>query len=991
MATKVKSFLKRLTNDYPIKTIFNSYFRHINRLTLLKILHHTIVVILCFLAHALQAQENLYTKTLDNGFTIYVMENHDLPQVYGAVAVRAGSKHDPSDATGMAHYLEHLLFKGTTTMGTTNYEKEKVWLDSITLYYEKLGQTNDEALRKNIQLRINEFSIKAGEYAIANEMDRMLAEIGATGVNATTMVESTVYYNYFPSNQLDRWMDIYAQRFQNPVFRLFQPELEIVYEEKNRKMEDGYFQLFEYYLKQFFKKHPYGQQSTIGETEHLKNPPLKKIYAFFDTYYVPNNMALVLCGDVQHEEVFALAQKKFGIMKAKTLPVFPDYTEEPFKGREKIKVRRTPFPAKGGVIGYRLPPNTHPDMPVLDVIADLLSNNASAGSIDKLVSENKILMGGLEYMPYNDGGTAFLYFVPKIQTLQSIKKSEKLVMKCLNDIKSGNFSDDALTAVKTNRIKSFELSLESNSGGANNLVNAFIKGVSPQEYFSYAEKIRLIGREDILRVANKYFGENSLTLYSRWGKVKKDKLAKPPFKPVAPKNEIHSEYYNQWKQIPEQPVQPKYVNFAQEIDSVNLAHNTYLLRNQNPVNNVVTMQMVFGTGRQYMPVLRYAVAYLELCGTQKTEVNEFNRKLYTLGCSFGIDVTGHQTVIRLNFPEHNLEKVLALLHELLTQPRLEKKTMRKVARQFFVDQLVNKRSPGYYADALEAYVMYGEKSPYLDKMGRSEFKHLSLPTLEKNLQQLWKASLKIVYTGKLPNNDITIALQKTGYIIDREKPQPVYIIPKIEQSNAVYLVNMRKARQSQVSLIKTGNVYQLEKAPVVNAFNKYFGGDMSSLVFQEVREFRSLAYSTSAAYSVPMLEGYKGSFIASAGTQNDKTNDCIDVLYRLMNEMPLHPTRMEGIRNSLVQMNAAARPSFRNMITAVENWKRRGYKQDPAIENGKVYQELQFSDIENLYNTELKTKPTVVCVTGKLKAFNTKALKKYGPVKKIRKRKLVKR
>ncbi|HLP12100.1 MAG TPA: pitrilysin family protein, partial [Flavobacteriales bacterium] len=296
-----------------------------------------LILLILIATKAGTAQPVTHSKILPNGFTIYVIENHEQPQVYGAVAVRAGSKHDPKEATGIAHYLEHMLFKGTEQMGTTNFAAEKIWLDSITYYYDELGKLTDDKARLKIQLKINELSIKAGEYAIPNEVDRMLAEIGGSGVNAYTTVESTVYYNTFPSNQLEKWMEIYSHRFQKPVFRLFQSELETVYEEKNRKMDDKYMQVFDDYLKKFFKHHPYGQQTTLGETEHLKNPSLRRMYEFFNTYYVPNNMGLIICGDVNHEEVFALAEKKFGVMQRKEVPEFTFEPEAPFKGKEIIR------------------------------------------------------------------------------------------------------------------------------------------------------------------------------------------------------------------------------------------------------------------------------------------------------------------------------------------------------------------------------------------------------------------------------------------------------------------------------------------------------------------------------------------------------------------------------------------------------------------------------------------------------------------------------
>lgn len=937
----------------------------------------------------LDGQNRIHTKILANGFTVYVMENHDQPQVFGGVVIRAGSKHDPADATGMAHYLEHMLFKGTQDMGTTNFEQEKIWLDSITHYYDLLGQTQDEKKRLDIQLHINKLSVKAGEYAIANEMDRMLAEMGGTGVNASTTVESTNYYNSFPANQLEKWMSVYAHRFQQPVFRLFQSELETVYEEKNRGMDDMGTSIFEYYLKHFFKKHPYGQQTTIGETEHLKNPSLKKMYEYFDTYYVPNNMALVLCGDVNPQEVFKLAEKNFGSMPYKAVPEFKVPQEDAFKGKEVVRIRRTPI--KAGVVGFRLPPNNNPDMTALDVISDLLSNSSSSGSIDQLINNNKILLGGLEYMPYNDGGAAFLYFVPKIVG-QSMGKAERLVMNCLNDIKAGNFSDDAFAAVKTNRIKQSELSLESNYAGANGLMNAFIKGVSPETYFGEVEKVKVLTKEDIVRTAQKYFGENSLAMYSRMGFVKKDKLAKPPFKPVVAKNETHSEYYHEWKKIPGEKIKPKFVDLEKEIDSLGLGENTWILRNQNPLNKIATMQMVFGTGSHYIPLLAYVDNYLLNCGTGNYEINTFNQKLYALGCQLSMDAGTWQFTVRLTFPEENLEQVLVLVKDLLTNPVMDKKYIKKVLREKTIDRQMNKRSADYYADALNAYVLYGEKSAYLDKMGVKKFKHTKLADLSTTIDQLWQSSLKICYTGTYDTPKLATVLKEKGFVIVRKKAQPVYSPEKIERDhNQVFLVNMRKARQSQVSLMKVSNVYNRNDVPKIAAFNKYFGGDMSSLMFQEIREFRSLAYATSASYSVPLLNAQKCMFIANAGTQNDKTNDCIDAMYNLVNEMPLHPERMESIKSALVQSAASARPSFRSLIYAVENWKRRGYTSDPSKYNLEQFNKIGFSDIEDFYNTSVKGKPTMVCVSGRLKAFDTKALKKYGTVKKIKKKKLVKK
>lgn len=948
-----------------------------------------LLAILVFIpfSKGLSAQALVHEKVLENGFTVIVFENHEQPQAYGAVVVKAGAKHDPADATGMAHYLEHMLFKGTTTMGTIDYEKEKIWLDSITFYYEKLGQTKDEKNREQIQLKINELSIKAGEFAIPNEVDRMLAEIGSLGVNAYTTFESTVYHNTFPSNQLEKWMDIYSHRFQEPVFRLFQAELETVYEEKNRKMDDLGSSIFEYYLKHFFKSHPYGQQTIIGETEHLKNPPLKKMYDYFNTYYVANNMALIVSGDVTPNEVFALAEKKFASLKAKPIPTFKTFDEKPFNGREVLKIRKTPV--KAGVIGYRIPPNKHPDITALNIVANLLSNSAASGSVDQLINDNKIMMGGLQYMPYNDGGTAFLYFVPKI-LVQSMGKAERLMMKCIEDVKKGNFTDEEFEAVKSNMTKQIILSTENNTVAANNMINDFVKQVEAGNFLSEIEKIKSLTKQDVIAVANTYFGENSLAMYSRMGFPKKDKLKKPPFKPVIPKNEVKSSYYQKWKNLDEKKPVSRFVDFKKDIDSIALGQNCYILKNKNPFNNIVSMSMIFGVGKHDIPILEYADKYITICGTTKTPINDFNAKLYTIGCSFTADVNYNQVVLRLNFPEEHLKSVMSIMAELLHHPSEDKAILKKIKREIRTDKLLNKRSTEYWSDALTAYALYGKNSPFLTQLSFKDFKKYGIKELSKAVRNLSKASLKIYYTGNLDNQQLTKIIDSAGFVGIREQPSPIYTVPKIEsEKNIVYLLNSRKARQSQIECLKVGNAYTLAQTASINGFNKYFGGDMSSLMFQEIREFRSLAYSTSASYSIPGLTGIKCTFSAYAGTQNDKTNECVDVLYQLVNNMPFYEQRFNGVKSSLLQNAQASRPGFRSLISTVESWKRKGYSIDPSQYNLEKYQSLTFNDITSFYQQNIQPKPTAICITGKLRSFNTKKLNQYGKVIKIKKRKLV--
>jgi len=257
---------------------------------------------------------------LENGLTIILNEDHNLPQVFGSIMVRAGGKDDPKGATGMAHYQEHMLFKGTQELGTINWEAEKPHIDSIFRLYDRLGRETDPEVRKNIQKEINEESLKANEYAVPNEMFNLLRSMGGTGVNAGTGPDQTIYYNAFPPTQIEKWLDLYSHRFENPVFRSFQAELEVVYEEKNMYSDMFAFSMIENFNKNFYRNHPYGQQTLIGTVEDLKNPSLTRMYDFFTTWYVPNNMALILTGDFDKEIIKPIIEAKFGKWERKEIP-----------------------------------------------------------------------------------------------------------------------------------------------------------------------------------------------------------------------------------------------------------------------------------------------------------------------------------------------------------------------------------------------------------------------------------------------------------------------------------------------------------------------------------------------------------------------------------------------------------------------------------------------------------------------------------------------
>jgi predicted Zn-dependent peptidase len=375
---------------------------------------------------------------LDNGLTVILNPDPNAVGVYGAVAVKAGSKNDPADATGMAHYLEHLLFKGTDKLGTTNYLSEKPHIDSIVYYYDLLGRTKDEVERKRIQKLINNQSVQSAKYANPTEFDKLIKSIGGTELNAFTANDMTVYHNAFPGEQIEKWLELYAHRFQNPVFRSFQSELEVVYEEKNRGMDSPFTKMFEEIHQQLFKTHPYGTQSTIGTVEHLKNPSLTKMYKYFNDYYVANNMGLIISGNFDVTLAEKVIREKFSTLRNAPVPSFPNYPQSKFEKKELIQVKYTPI--KIGVLAYKTFGKSHKDALALEVCNGILSNQSQTGLFDKLQLDGKVLGAAVFNLSYNDDGANAVLVVPKMIG-QSFSDAEKLIYNAIDQVKKGTFSE----------------------------------------------------------------------------------------------------------------------------------------------------------------------------------------------------------------------------------------------------------------------------------------------------------------------------------------------------------------------------------------------------------------------------------------------------------------------------------------------------------------------------------------------------------------------
>ena len=923
---------------------------------------------------------DVHVYKLKNGLTVYLNEDHNTTSVFGAVAVRGGGKRDPKDATGIAHYLEHLLFKGTDKLGTTNYELEKMYLDSIEIKYDELSNTDDESKRLNIQKSINDLSIKATEYAIPNEFNRIVEGMGGSWINAFTSDDAIVYLNKFPGNQIEKWLEVYSHRFINPVFRLFQSELETVYEEKNRSMDSPFGQAFEFYWENFYKNHPYGQQTVLGSIEHLKNPSLSKMKEYFNTYYVANNMALILTGDIYTDEIIPLIEEKFGKWEMGALQPQISANESEFNGRELISANMTPI--KVGSIGFRTVPANHSDELLIDLSIAILTNQSRTGLIDKLVVEGRLQDAGIFNMSQVDLGGANFFFFP-LNENQSLEDAENLVGDKIEKLKGGDFDTSLFNAVKLTMMRQHEENIESMERRLFNLINVYINRSTWEDLMNVPNRLEKISKDDVVNIANKYFGDNCLVFYSNEGSVEKDKLNKPEFEPVVPQNsEAVSSFAKEVEDIPEGELNLRFIEFDKDVVYSKIRDKAHLYDTNNPINNIFNLRLRFGIGTLEDPKLQQTAELLNLLGTENYTFNEFKSALQKIGTEISFYSEDDYFNITIKGFDKNLSESLNYLNEFIKNVKNDDSKINILVDSAISERKIENETPSTIGRAVRNFSTYGEQSYYLRRLSVKDIENSSSDDYIKSFYNAIQYEVDILYTGRNHSDDVVDMLNNTleHCNLSLDSKSPIDLEVKELDEDTIYLVNEEDALQSQIYFSIVGDIINDENRSQSKAYNKYFSGGMSSIVFQEIREFRSLAYAVGANYSPPWRNGNKGHFRGYVGCQADKSLEAISVFKDITMNMPEKPERMDQVRSGLIKSINSERPNFRRFPVKVSNWIKMGYTDDPRKMQVDYLEHMLFNEIVEFQESHISGRPMVISILTDKTRINMEELEKYGNI-----------
>lgn len=921
--------------------------------------------------------------TLDNGLQIYLSVNKEKPRIHTYIAVRTGSKNDPAETTGLAHYLEHLMFKGTKQYGTSNPEKEAPYLDRIEQLYEEYRNITDPQLRRQKYHEIDSVSQIAAKYFIPNEYDKLMATIGAQATNAYTSLDVTCYTEDIPSNEVENWAKIQSDRFLNMVIRGFHTELEAVYEEYNIGLAQDSRKMFDALSAKLFPGHPYGTQTTIGTQAHLKNPSITNIKRYFDKWYRPNNVAICMAGDFNPDEVVAIIDKYFGKWepgkdveqpKFKAMPEFTQPSDTTVLGKEAANV----------CLGWRFGRGATLQSDTLGVISNLL-HNGTAGLIDLNLNQSMKVLGawaGEETMM--DGSVFIMAGTPNEG--QKLTEVRDLLLGEVEKLKRGEFSEELLKAVINNMKLDFYTQIESNKNRAYMYVDAFIIGKPWEQVVGRMDRVSKITKQEIVDFCNRYFKQNYTVIYKEEGEDPNiTPVDKPAITEIPTNRDMSSKFVNDIKSSKVTPIQPHFVDFNRDITTVKTKKNLPLVYVQNTENGRFQMSYTFNIGDETDPRYSYAAQYLQLIGTDKMTAEDVKKKFYNLACDFNTGISYDEMSINLNGLDENMPKAVALLEDLIMNARADKDVWNMFVEQEAKQRADNKKNQQANDRALLNYCMYGEYNPTRNDISIDELRNTDPQAMLDMLKQLMKYEHTLLYYGPSSKESLIKVIDKNHKIGKKLMTVPEGKRYKYQATpqNEVYIAPYQAQNIYMTMYHNENRPWNENEVAVSSLFDEYFGGSMNSIVFQEMREARGLAYSAGASYRTPFRKGDPESFITYIITQNDKMMDCIKQFNVILDTIPQSETAFYIAKDALKKKLESRRVTKFNLIYKYLSNKRLGIDYDISERVYNGLDKLKMQDIVDYEKKLMANKPYRYIILGDENALNMDALNKIAPVKRI--------
>jgi len=923
-------------------------------------------------------QSRIYT--LENGLKVYLSVNKETPRIQTYIPVRVGGKNDPAETTGLAHYFEHLMFKGTESFGTQNYAEEKPLLDQIEALFEVYRTKTDEAERTELYRQIDSLSYEASKLSIPNEYDKLMAAIGANGTNAYTSFDVTCYVEDIPSNQVENWAKIQADRFKHSVIRGFHTELETVYEEKNMSLTNDSRKVVEAMCSALFAKHPYGTQTVLGTQEHLKNPSITNIKNYYKKWYVPNNMAICMSGDFDYDEVMDIIEKYFGDMQPnKDLQMLNFEAEAPIETPVVKEVWG--LEAENVSLAWRLPGAASDEALMLSV-ADAILNNGKAGLIDlNLLQGQKVLWAGS--FPYDqaDYTSYFLQGAPKQG--QSLDEVKDLLLAQIDMLRKGEWDESLLTAGIANFKLQVQSMLEDNESRADLFVQSFVNGMKWEDMVKRVERMEKITKADVVAFANKYLKDNNYAIvYKRQGQdpnVKK--IAKPIITPIFTNRDTTSAFLRDIQASVVTPIEPVFVDFNKEMNKGTVG-KLPLLYKKNDLNDIFQLMYIFDFGSFEMKGLDTASEYLEYLGTSDMTPADIKLAFYNLACNYSVAVQDRQVFISLSGLSENMAEAAALLEKVIADAQPNKEAYDNLVADILKTRADNKAHQGANFAYLRQYALYGENTPLKNVLSAQELMSMKPETLVQFINQLPTYEHRVLYYGPMAMEEVVSTVGELHKVPETLKTMAKNDTFKYQRAdeNIVYFAPYDANQIYLSALSNRDEKFDLEKMPVITLYNEYFGGGMNGIVFQEMREARGLAYSASARMIQSSRKDEPAYYRTYIATQNDKMIDALTAFDEIINNMPVSEKAFNIAKESLISRLRTERITRVSLLTYYLAQEELGLTEDTRKMLYEAVQNMTLEDVVAYQQANIKDRKYITCILGRENDLDMKSLEKWGKI-----------
>ncbi|MBE6315173.1 MAG: insulinase family protein [Bacteroidales bacterium] len=922
--------------------------------------------------------------TLSNGLKVFLSVNHQSPRISAHIAVRTGSRNDPAETTGLAHYLEHLMFKGTQQFGTSNYAAEKALLDTIEARYEQYRLVKDPERRRVLYHEIDSISQLAAQYNIPNEYDKLMAGIGGQGTNAYTSTDVTCYTEDIPANEVDRWARIQADRFQNMVIRGFHTELEAVYEEYNIGIAQDQRKIFEAMSAKLFPTHPYGTQTTIGTQEHLKNPSITNIKNYFHNYYCPNNVAICMAGDFDPNEVIAILERHFGSWKPNNNLYRPEFA--PLKPiTAPVDTTVIGQEAEFVALGWRFDAGNSLQCDTLDLVSEMLSNG-TAGLIDLNLNQPLKVMGAGAFAdPMTDYSMLMLMGYPNEgQTLEEVRE---LLLGELAKLRAGDFDDDLLVSVVNNNKLNYLRALDSNGARTRQLVNAFINHVDWAQEVGKLDRMAGMTKQQIVDFANRHLLDNNFVcVYKRMGvDTTEKKIDKPAITPIPTNRDKQSDFVRNILSEIVEPIQPQFVDYSKEMTVGQTSKKLPLLYKHNDLDDLFTLTYKYDFGNTADNRYETALGYMDYLGTKKMSATEFKQRLYKLACNISMNVSDNETYLTLSGLSENMPEALKLAEDLMQNAQVDEEAYKSMVDVILKSRNDAKSNQDECFSRLNEYGMYGPRNEYTNIMSEQQLRDTKPAELINLVKGLRDMQHTVVYYGPMTEKELNKCLSKVHKTKKNLAAVPVGT-PYMEQTTPRTEILLAPYEAKNIYMVQyhnEGTQWAPEHAATINLFNEYFGGGMNGIVFQELREARGLAYSAAAYYRQPHEMGHPEYAMTYIITQNDKMMDCVREFNNIVGTIPQSEAAFALAKESLMKKLASRRTVRSGVLNSYIAAKRLGLDYDINSVVFNALPNLKLNDIVKFEQQSMANKPYRYLILGDEKELDIKALEKIGPIHRL--------